>query len=615
MGSIDNKFESDDESDYEGTQTSILKLGDYKLHLKKSWPEYESITWINSSLKNPVNASIGSMTAYLFNRGRWGNMQFWTDCDAVTQETNDIAWLFTKQDGRLKYEEIEGLDIDTDKQVSSRGGFLVIEEVKIVKKDRGKDLSLKMIDALLDHLGSSWTIAWMAPFTLSSDTRNQSTEEISAGNIALARHFARLGFRQASIQECSQSKFWYLIPSRRTRKAKEDVQNLPVVQMKWLDEPAEKETSNVVSAVLAPVNCKADHLESITQSLTAGEDINQTEALFYAIVNDKLDVVQHLLKLGADVSYKNKYGATPLHFAAEVLKVKMCQLLLSHGANKEALNATGKTPFEVAIAEIENHNKLVATFNLNYIRVRRFWERGHKLVVLHLLATKPFQLIEGVLSPRMFYKLKVAVELAADLCYEDMPAYQNNVPISREDARCDVHLLSYVPEKEVPTEVFKSYAYGWQQQLQAIANIMGRGLLPTKRRVQEELQTNGSDSRYNSYYSKNGGNLYYALLAVVGSARDASETEGDGSFEEVFKDELTKIMVMKLLDDDFLFTKYFFVSFCVTPGASVVVPDVIVVSSARQPPAPASDRTAPCGVKRAATGFSSPERKTKKTLP
>jgi ankyrin repeat protein len=135
--------------------------------------------------------------------------------------------------------------------------------------------------------------------------------------------------------------------------------------MKWLDKPAEIETSNVVTAVMAPANCNGDHLENITQSLACGEDINQTEALFYAIANDKLDVVQHLLKLGADVGYKNKYGATPLHIAAEDLKVKMCQVLVSHGANKEALDATGKTPFEVAIAKIENYTRLVATFNLN----------------------------------------------------------------------------------------------------------------------------------------------------------------------------------------------------------------------------------------------------------
>jgi len=614
---MEDYYESDDDSDDEGTQTIIIRLpGDYELHLKKSWPEGSNITYIYSSLKNLANnVKIGSMTAYLFARGSWGNMQFYSDCDAVTQETNDIAQIFTKQDGRLSYDVIEGLDKDEDRQRSSRGGFLVVEEVRIVKKERGKDLSLDMVEALLDHLGSEWTIAWMAPFSLTIDTSNQSKEEIQAGNIALARHFARLGFVQACTQVRRQAcKFWYLIPERRARKAKEEVQQLPVILMSWFDDPADNENNKLITAVLEAENGHIDHLETITQCLSGGEDINQSEALFFAIANDKWDVVQHLLKLGADVGHKNKYGATPLHAAADFLNMKIVQLLLSHGADKEAINDDGKTPFELAVAEIKNKNKFVATFNLNWIRVRQFEERCHKLIILHLLANNSFNLIEGVLTPRMFYRLKVVADLAADNCKDLMPEFNRGVPISKDDALCFIHLLSEVPENEIPDEVFKSYAFGWQQQLEAIASVMGKGLLPTESRVQYELRTNGSDWRYSSYFSKNGGSLLHALLALVEAARKGSEEAGDGSFEETFGNDLNVITANKLLDEDFLFTKYFFVSYCVTPGAAVVVPDVVVLPSARQPPTSPSDRSSPSGVKRPAKGFSSTKRKAQKTL-
>lgn len=49
------------------------------------------------------------------------------------------------------------------------------------------------------------------------------------------------------------------------------------------------------------------------QLVMGGEDINKSEAMFFAIVNKKVAIVQCLLELGADISFKNKFGDTPNH--------------------------------------------------------------------------------------------------------------------------------------------------------------------------------------------------------------------------------------------------------------------------------------------------------------
>jgi len=58
-------------------------------------------------------------------------------------------------------------------------------------------------------------------------------------------------------------------------------------------------------------------------------------------------------------------------------------------------------------------------------------------------------------------------------------------------------------------------------------------------------------------------------MAIVDCARRQSEAEGDGDFEDCHGEELENIPAMEILDDDFLFVKYFCISYCVTPGGVV----------------------------------------------
>ena len=116
------------------------------------------------------------MEVYLVGRDGWN---FWSECDSINEETCDIALKFTTPEGRLLYDKIEGLDRKRDKDCN-KGGFLFIYTMTIEVHERGHDLSLDMVDKLLDYLGGRWTIAWIMPFatTVSMKTVSKKNGDI-----------------------------------------------------------------------------------------------------------------------------------------------------------------------------------------------------------------------------------------------------------------------------------------------------------------------------------------------------------------------------------------------------------------------------------------------------
>ena len=75
--------------------------------------------------------------------------------------------------------------------------------------------------------------------------------------------------------------------------------------------------------------------------------VDGTTALHWAVYNDDADMVDRLVKAGADVNARNDYGATPLSQAAVVGNVRVIRRLLSAGADVEAANADGQTALMV----------------------------------------------------------------------------------------------------------------------------------------------------------------------------------------------------------------------------------------------------------------------------
>lgn len=71
--------------------------------------------------------------------------------------------------------------------------------------------------------------------------------------------------------------------------------------------------------------------------------------LHEAISEDKIDIIQLLLSHGADVNAVSKHGATSLHFAASQGTTKIAELLLANNADLNARDSWGNTPLHNAI--------------------------------------------------------------------------------------------------------------------------------------------------------------------------------------------------------------------------------------------------------------------------
>jgi ankyrin repeat protein len=73
-----------------------------------------------------------------------------------------------------------------------------------------------------------------------------------------------------------------------------------------------------------------------------------TTALHWAVDLDRPEVVQMLIRAGANVKVANRYGATPLWLASVNGNAKTITMLLEAGAEAGSANADGETPLMVA---------------------------------------------------------------------------------------------------------------------------------------------------------------------------------------------------------------------------------------------------------------------------
>ena len=89
-------------------------------------------------------------------------------------------------------------------------------------------------------------------------------------------------------------------------------------------------------------------------------------ALYFAIQNNNAGLVGLLLQRGASLSHVNNEGRTPLHWACAVpskrldgqARLRMVMVLLTRGADRNALDQNGNTPFR--LAEMAGHQDVTA---------------------------------------------------------------------------------------------------------------------------------------------------------------------------------------------------------------------------------------------------------------
>src|SRR5688572_7670418 len=72
-----------------------------------------------------------------------------------------------------------------------------------------------------------------------------------------------------------------------------------------------------------------------------------TTALHWAVQRNDLDLVERLIRAGANAKAKNEYGASPMSEAAVIGNAAVLERLLKAGADVESPNADGQTALMV----------------------------------------------------------------------------------------------------------------------------------------------------------------------------------------------------------------------------------------------------------------------------
>jgi ankyrin repeat protein len=90
-------------------------------------------------------------------------------------------------------------------------------------------------------------------------------------------------------------------------------------------------------------------LYDLDKSLLDARDEDGSTPLHCAVWKGHADVVELLLKLGADVNAHNNndhWGTTPLHAAAHGNQKPIAEMLIASGADVHAKNINGRTPLQ-----------------------------------------------------------------------------------------------------------------------------------------------------------------------------------------------------------------------------------------------------------------------------
>lgn len=116
------------------------------------------------------------------------------------------------------------------------------------------------------------------------------------------------------------------------------------------------------AAHFASLNGNAEILQLLLRAGANGdaEDLSGWTPLFYAVQRGDLASIKVLVQIGANINKKDSVGATPLAHAANLGHVAMVKELLDHGADQTVQDNMRKTPLDYAQEHSEVRHLLIA---------------------------------------------------------------------------------------------------------------------------------------------------------------------------------------------------------------------------------------------------------------
>ncbi|KAJ7721720.1 hypothetical protein DFH07DRAFT_760315 [Mycena maculata] len=146
--------------------------------------------------------------------------------------------------------------------------------------------------------------------------------------------------------------------------------------------------------------------------------------------------------------------------------------------------------------------------------------------------------LDGWLSPRTLRRLIDEADMAYDTAWEtvDMEQMVPRKPLSAQSIEFNP-ILGHIP-KRLWTEMYKTFILGYGGVMKAIAQLLGRDVLPTEATVRTELQDGQIDYEYvraAQFYFQKGGRVEYALDAVTDNAK-CSFLDLEGTDMDIYAD-------------------------------------------------------------------------------